>query len=160
DVSIGPGMALEQGIELRNQWHDGRMDTAPANWLVIHPQLLNPTPAVITNLQFRRALLYAIDRQQLVDTLQFGLTSVADTFLQTNEPQNREIEASVMRYEYDPRKAEQMLLDLGYVKGTDSYFRDAAGQRLAVELRTTSQIDIQTPAQLAVADSWQRLGVG
>jgi peptide/nickel transport system substrate-binding protein len=159
DGFVGTGLTLEQGTELRNQWRDGRIELAPANWLAIHPQLLNPSPAVVTNLQFRRAMLYAVDRQQLVDSLQYGLTSVADSFLQPNQPQNREIEAQVMHYEFDPRRAERMIVELGYVKGSDGFFQDAAGQRLSVELRTTTQIDIQQPAQLAVADYWQRVGV-
>ncbi len=159
DLHLGPGLSIEQGVQTRDQWRDGRMEPAPANWLVIHPQLLNPTPAVVTNLQFRRALLHAIDRQQMVDTLQFGLTSVAHSFLQPNQPQYREIEAQLPRYEYDPRRAEQMIADLGYTKGSDGFFRDANGERLSVELRTTAQVDLQPAAQLIVADSWQRTGV-
>jgi peptide/nickel transport system substrate-binding protein len=159
NLHIGPGLAIEQGVEVRNQWREGRMEPAPANWLVIHPQLLNPTPSVVGNLQFRRALLHAVDRQQLVDVLQFGLTSVAHSFLHPNQPQNREIEAQLPRYEYDPRRAEQMIADLGYTRGSDGFFRDAAGERLSVELRSTAQVDIQAAAQLAVADSWQRVGV-
>jgi len=159
DLHLGPGLSIEQGVETRNQWRDGRMEPAPANWLVIHPQLLGPTPAVVGNLQFRRAMLHAIDRQQLVDSLQFGLTSVAHSFLQPNQPQNREIEAQLPRYEFEPRRAEQMIGDLGYTKASDGFFRDAGGERLSVELRTTAQVDLQPAAQLIIADSWQRTGV-
>ena len=52
----------------------GRVDLGPNYWVVIHPQLLNPTPAIVASLDFRRALLYALDRQQMVDTLQAGMT--------------------------------------------------------------------------------------
>jgi peptide/nickel transport system substrate-binding protein len=146
DLHLGPGLSIEQGVEVRNQWRDGRMEPAPANWLVIPPQLLSPTPAIVTNPQFRRALLHAIDRQQLVDSLQFGLTTVAHSFLHPNQPQNREIEAQLPRYDYDPRRAEQMIADLGYSKGASGFFRDASGERLSVELRTTAQVDVQPAA--------------
>src|SRR5207248_726578 len=159
DASFGPGLTIEQGVELRNEWSAGRMEQAPANWLAIHPQMLNPTPAIVTNLQFRRALLHAIDRQQMVDALQAGLTSVAHSFLHPNQPQYREIEAGLIHYDYDPRRAEQMIADLGYTRAADGLFRDADGQRLTVEARTTNQIDIQPSGLLTVADSWQRVGV-
>src|SRR5205085_2292114 len=80
-------------------------------------QLLNPTPSVVANLEFRRALIYGLDRQQMVDTLQAGMTSVAHTFLSPNQPQYAAIEARVPRYAYDPARASQMLDGLGYRRG-------------------------------------------
>src|SRR5207302_8148592 len=38
--------------------------------------------------------------------------------------------------------------------------RDAAGQPLALELRTTAQYDVQRDALLAVTNAWQSLGLG
>lgn len=159
DGYVGPGLTLDQGVQVRDQWRSGTMELAPANWVVIHPQFINANPPIVTNLQFRRALLHALDRQQMVDSLQFGLTEVAHSFLQPNQPQYREIEAQVMRYEYDPRRAEQMITELGYTRRPDGFFVDSTGQRLSVELRTTAQNDIQPAAQAIVADAWKRLGV-
>jgi peptide/nickel transport system substrate-binding protein len=158
-LTIGKSLSIEQSIVIRDQWRNGRVDLGPNYWVVIHPQLMSPTPAVVTSLEFRRALLHALDRQQMVDTLQAGMTSVAHTFLSPNQPQYAAIEARVPRYDYDPAKAAQMLEGLGYRKGPDGLLRDASGQQLSVELRTTAQYDIQRSAQLAVSDSWQALGI-
>lgn len=74
------------------------------------------------------------------------------------QEQYRDIEGRLTRYEYDSRKAGQMIEGLGYSRATDGFFRDTSNQPLAVELRTYT-VDINQKATLAVADSWQRVGV-
>src|SRR5581483_6931344 len=66
---------------------------------------------------------------------------------------------SAVRYPYDPQQAGQSLSDLGFVKGADGILADASGQRLAVEIRTTSGDDVKSKLQLSVADAWKQLGV-
>jgi len=158
EMTLGHSLSIEQAVQVRDQWRDGRVEMAPGNWVTIHPQFLDPTPPIVANLQFRRALLHVIDRQQMADSLVFGQTQVAHSILNPNQPQYREIEANLPRYDYDPRKATQMIEALGYTRGPDGIFRDASGQRLLVELRTTAQYDVQRGAMLAVADYWQRVG--
>jgi peptide/nickel transport system substrate-binding protein len=136
------------------------MEVRLYNWLVLYPQFLNPSPTVVANVEFRRALMYATDRQQMVDTLEGGLSSVAHSFLSPGQAEYRDIEARAIRYEYDPRKAAEMLTALGFTKGADGMFRDAAGQRLVLEERTTGDNDIHRTTQTALADYWQRAGVG
>jgi peptide/nickel transport system substrate-binding protein len=105
-------------------------------------------------------MYHALDRQQMVDTLLYGLGTVVHSFMAPNQPQYRDLEARVMRYDYDPRRAAQLIEGLGYTKGPDGFFRDASGQRLAVELRTTAVNQLQLSTQAAIADSWQQMGVG
>lgn len=45
------------------------------------PQFVNPRPAIIAEVRFRRALLHAINRQDMADTLQAGVAPVAHSFL-------------------------------------------------------------------------------
>jgi peptide/nickel transport system substrate-binding protein len=159
DLTLGRGVSLEQALQIRDQWRDGGVDIAFTSWLVIYPQFLNPTPAVVGELAFRRALLHATDRQAMAETLQAGLVPVAHTFLHPNEPEYREIESSIVRYDYDPRRAVQLIEDLGYARGADGVFRDVANQRLALELRTSPEQDIQVKTIFSLADYWQRVGV-
>jgi len=159
EVSLGRGISLEQAAQVRDQWREGRMENALKSWLVIYPQFINPSPAIIADVRFRRALLHAIDRQELVDSLQYGLVQVAHSILSPNQPRYQEIEErSVVRYEYDPRRAVQLIEGLGYGRGPDGIFRDAAGQRLSLEYRTITT-DINQKTLFAVADYWQRAGV-
>ena len=159
DVTLGKTVSLEQAEQIREQWREGKVDVTLANAIQIHPQFLNPNPAVIADLRFRRALYHAIDRQQLVDALSNGTTSIAHGWLPPNEASFRELESHLVKYDYDPRRATQMLEEIGFTRGPDGQLRDAGGQRAQVEIRTTTDNDAQIKSQLSVADNWQRIGL-
>ena len=159
EVTLGRGLGIEQAVQVRDQWSDGRLVTGPARWVFLATQFLTPSPALVTDVQFRRALLHGTDRQSMVDTFQKGLTTVADSILEPNQPQYRDLEArSVTRYEYDPRRAGQMIESLGYTRAADGSYRDSANQRLIFELRTPN-VGPNEQMMLAVLADWQRLGL-
>jgi peptide/nickel transport system substrate-binding protein len=133
ELTLGKTLTAEQAIQVRDQWPSGRVESAPANAVQIFPQLLNPSPAIINNVTFRRALLHAIDRQQLADALVFGLSSVVHSYLSPSDaPEYQAMSGRVVRYEFDPRQAAQLLDGLGYTRGVDGVLRDASGARLAL----------------------------
>jgi peptide/nickel transport system substrate-binding protein len=159
ELTLGKTLSVEQAVEVGAQWRDGKLDFTPSNAISIYSQFMDANPPIVTNLQFRRALLHAIDRQELADTLLAGYSSVAHSSLFPNQPLYQEIEARLPRYEHDPRRAMQLIEGLGYVRRTDGFFaREAGGELLSVELRTYT-VDINQKATLSVADAWQRTGV-
>ena len=159
-MTIGRGLSLEQGLALRDQWREGTVTVGTIqNWIPIYPQLLDPTPAIVANPQFRRALTHAMDRQQMAQDIQAGLVPVSDTIIAPNQPEWREIDSAVVTYPYDPQKAIQMIMDLGFTRGSDGMFRDTSGQPLAVEIRFVTSVDTTRQLSLATADSWKRVGV-
>ncbi len=159
DVTVGRTLALDQAIEVRDQWRDGRMDIGFKSWIVMFPQHVSPDPPIVSDARFKRALLHAIDRQALVDELHAGLTPVAHSYLNPNQPQYREIEANLPQYQYDPRIASQMIEGLGYARGADGIMVDSTGRKLGVEIRNIQQISVDVKTLLAVDDYWQRVGV-
>jgi peptide/nickel transport system substrate-binding protein len=160
DLSISGNVSVEQALSVREAWSDGRVDFAAGRIALIFGQYIDASPAIVTSTDFRKALVYATDREALEQTLNHGVSKVAHTFLLPNQPQYQEIEARVPKYEYDPRKAEQMIGDLGYSKRPDGFWYDAGGQKLNVELRTTELLDVQVKTATAVADYWKAVGVG
>lgn len=160
DLTLGLGLSVDAAIEMRERWREGRFtfEFSDQRWFRLDPQFIDPNPAIITNLQFRRALLHAIDRQEMADTLQAGLAPVAHTFMAPNQPDYAGIEARVMKYPYDPRKAAQMIEELGYRKGADGLIRDASGRPLELDIVGSS--DAVTKPMLSVAAYWQRQGIG
>lgn len=159
EMPLGGRLSLEWAMNVRDQWPEGKLEVAYNNWIVIFPQFIAPNPPVVVDQRFRKALMHAVDRQEQVESLQFGLSSVAHSFLNPNQPDYRDIEARVVRYEHDPRKAAQTIEGLGYARGPDGIFRDGAGQKLAVQLRTSQGDDLQEKAMFSTADYWQRVGV-
>src|SRR5438552_16554034 len=71
DVTLGRTVSLEQALEAQ-QRGAARPDIAPFNMQRIWPQFMDPRPAVIGDARFRQAMLYALNRQELVDTLEAG----------------------------------------------------------------------------------------
>jgi ABC-type transport system substrate-binding protein len=83
DLTVGLGLAADSVVEIRDRWREGRFsfEFSDQRWFRLDPQFIDPNPTVITDLRFRRALLHAIDRQEMADSLQMGLSPVAHTFM-------------------------------------------------------------------------------
>jgi len=159
DITLGRGLSLEQALQLRGQWRDGRVETSTANAVQIQPQFNNPQPPIVSDVRLRRALLMAIDRQQMVETLEAGMSTIADAWVGPSDPEFEDIQSRIVRYPYDGQQAAQLIEDIGYTRGADGFYRDAAGQQLSIGLRTTESNDIQPKSMFPVADYWQRIGV-
>ena len=159
DVTIDErAVSFEEARNLKEQWPGGRIELGLGGMPTISAQFLTPRPTVVSDVRFRRALLHGIDRQEMVDTIQGGLAAVADSIVGPDMMEWPYIEKSLVHYEYDPRKAIQMIEALGYSKATDSFFRDGTGERLNVEVRATVTV-INQKSMLSVVDYWQRIGV-
>lgn len=160
DGTMGRGLSIAQAVEIERQWPDGKM--APhvyKSWVRIHPQFIDPNPVVILEAPFRQALLHAIDRQQIVATIQYGVGAVAETPPSIGYPDYATLAPYVAPYPYDPRRAIQLIEGLGYTRGADGFFVDRAGQRLSVEIRAGVRVAAQVSSMTVVADDWQRVGV-
>lgn len=158
DLTFSRSVSTEQAVAAREQWHDGKMVPYINGWTMMYPQVRAPTPPALADPQFRRALIQAIDRRQLAETLTAGLAPVADAIVGPTAPEYRAVESSIVRYSYDPNRAAQLLEGMGFSKDTDGMLRDASGQKLSVEVRTTTN-DANQKATFAVVDYFQRVGV-
>lgn len=160
DVSVGGlQVPLDMALDLKDRWPDGRLLTQISRTNIIFPQFINSNPAVIgTSVQFRRALLHALDRQTVGEAFQPGLpTEVAHSFLIPSELGFSEIIAAVPHYTYDLPRAEAMVGNVGYLKGPTGTFRSASGDELRMEIRSTTNVDPRI--MMAIADQWQRFGI-
>jgi peptide/nickel transport system substrate-binding protein len=158
ELSLGRNLSLDQALQIRDDWKDGRVEAGATNWIAIYPQHLNPNPAALGDVRFRRALLHAVDRQTLGESLQGGVGTVAQSIQLPDAPEYQVVQQRIVRYEYDPTRAVRLLEELGYTRGPDGVERDGSGQRLGIELRNTG-LDIEIKSTLAVADYWQRAGI-
>jgi ABC-type transport system substrate-binding protein len=68
------------------------------------------------------------------------------------------VEPAVVKLDYDPRRAVEMIEALGFTRDSGAGFRDRSGQRLSVEIRTTTN-EANNKTMLAVADFFQQVGV-
>lgn len=158
ELTLGRGFALETAQTTREQWREGKIDVEFGGGAMLGPQCLNPNPAIISDVRFRRALLHALDREDLAVGLQGGLVGVAHSGLPADDPTHTSVQPRVVRYDYDPRRATQLVEELGYTKGADGLFKDAAGQTLTVPI-ISSNTELYVRAGLSVANMWKQIGV-
>ena len=159
DLTLGRTLTLESALQMTDRWRAGQLIATPNTLVRVTPQMVDPQPSDLANVQVRRALFYAIDRPSMIDTFQAGLTVAAHTIL-PNHPRFAEIEASVPHYDYDQRRAAQLLVEAGLTRGAEGMLRDASGRALApVELRAPGDSDQQVSLIHVISDDWQRIGV-
>ena len=159
DFTLGEGLSVEQAIMARQQWRDGHVEMPLETMTGLWPQFINPDPPAVADVRFRRAILQAIDRQQIVDTFLGGLVPIADSFISPGDPEYPQVKDSVVRYAYDPRGAADLVQGFGYVRGADNMFYDPAGKKLSVELRTTAH-ELREKLVFVLGDYWQAIRVG
>lgn len=159
DLTMGRGVSTEQGVNTQAVWQGGRVEFPPTASLTMWAQYVHFENPVITDLRFHRAVMHAINRQEMVDSLQFGRSEVAHINLPPSHPSYAEILARVPKYPHDPRRAGELLQQTGYARGTDGLLQNAAGQRLAVEIRTTVSSAITQQATASIASDLRLAGM-
>ncbi len=159
-LSLGPGVSVDQALQVKERWTDGRLEVYPYYGTnVATAQMTNPSPSALAQVQFRRALVHALDRQALIESVQGGLGAVSGFIVPPGAPEFEAVKPAVVDYPYDPRRAVQLIEDLGYRRGGDGIFRDPAGQDLSVEIMVESGDDARERATLVAADNWSRIGL-
>jgi peptide/nickel transport system substrate-binding protein len=89
---------------------------------------------VLSDINVRKAIAMALDRQQMVDTIFFGQSSLVD---QPHLPQMASYNEAMGKITFDVEGAKKLLDDAGWVPGEDG-IRVKDGQRAAFTLLTTS----------------------
>ena len=159
DVTAPRALSIEQAASAKELWADGRLVPTIEGWTMMYPQHYHPSPGLIGDAQFRRALVHAVDRQQLADTLGAGHSSIAHSIIAPDQAAYRFVESGIARIDYDPRRAAQILEGLGLSRGADGLFRDRSGERLEPLKIQTTVNDTSQKTAFATADFWQRVGL-
>lgn len=148
DLTLGRGVSIAQGKQLKDGGWDGLVDITPNNWIYMFGQYIDPIDPIIMDKRFLRAVWYAQNRQAYVDEIQFGYGGVADIMLGPSEPEYARniarIEQAGLRVSYDPRKAAEWFERAGVTRGPDGSLRHTAtGQRIPpLEFRTTQDVQL------------------
>jgi peptide/nickel transport system substrate-binding protein len=162
DLATGTGPNVTQAGELKSQSWDGQISaTVGATYLHLFAQYIDPATPVITDKRFHKALMYALDRQELVDTFQSGYGGIAHMPWSTTDPDYKDILAKIETYAFDQNRAAAMFQGLGYAKGSDGFLRNnATGQRLEqIEFRTTGEQVFQVRMLAAMSDYFKNVGL-
>jgi peptide/nickel transport system substrate-binding protein len=114
----------------------------------------NVTHPVVADPVVRRALRFAFNRQQALESVEHGMGVVQDSALPESAPYYADLGTTA----YDPGKANELLDRAGWVRGSDG-IRAKNGMRLVLNAATRSGApDIDAELDL-VRNDWRRVGV-
>ena len=147
----GPGLTIDQVLALRKQWPD-RFSYRFRPALTYENASLNLDNPILADVRVRRALLLALNRQVMVDRLFAGMQPVAASFV---NPQDPMYAGDVPVVQFDPARARALLAEAGWTPGPDGICRNAAGQRLSLDLQTTAGNRLRELQEQVMQDQWK-----
>src|SRR5439155_418441 len=124
DGEIPPTLGFDEALLVKNEWERAGLKPLaifqPLRFRLLTAQFRDPRPREVQDVRFRRAMLHAIDRAALVDSLLAGQSQVADTYTPPDDAKWPWIERSVAKYEYSPARASELLGQVGWRRAGDS----------------------------------------
>jgi peptide/nickel transport system substrate-binding protein len=150
------GPSPEPGLLLKQAWEASGAGTVlvyPLRWSFLEAQKRNnPQPPDLADARVRRALLHALDRAELVRAVFGEYGTVADSWVQPEEPRSRVVGDALTRYPHEVPRALELLGQAGWQRGADGTL-EKAGQRFAVSVRGDERV------AAIVIDAWRAAGV-
>ncbi|NKE47958.1 peptide ABC transporter substrate-binding protein [Roseomonas frigidaquae] len=120
-----------------------------------HLDLMLDNP-VLADRRVRQALILATDRAQIVARLYENRQPVAHT---TVNPLDGMHDDAVRQWPFDPARAAALLAEAGWTPGPDGIRRNAAGDRLTLELMTTAGNRSREQVQQVIQGMWRQAGI-
>jgi len=117
---------------------------------------LNLDRGIFQDRAVRQAMMWALDRQKLVDDALGGQGIVIDSPIL---PNSWAYEPNVQRYKHDPRKARTMLEEAGWTDADGDGVREKGSLKLEFALATNEDDPTRVRMIQAVADQLQAVGI-
>jgi peptide/nickel transport system substrate-binding protein len=161
DFTSSPPLRVTEAIVARDQWADGGAGYIKTweqrlRYLEFQYREVPNWQRVVTDARVRKALLHAIDRQQLAAVMTSGLGRVADAWVLPADPNFPEVDRTIVKYPFDPQRAVTILEEAGWRRSASGGLTNAAGQTLDIDVNSGSA-EPQVPT--IVADAWKAVGI-
>ena len=149
------GMNIDQAIAFRKRHGDNYQMNFKPGLLYEHidVQLDNP---ILADLRVRQALMYAMDREQLVARLFDGEQPVAHSLI---HPLDEMWTADVPTYTHNLTRADELLEAAGWTPGSDGVRRNATDEPLQIELLSTAGDKTRELVEQVLQSQWREAGI-
>ncbi|MFS4460085.1 peptide ABC transporter substrate-binding protein [Bdellovibrio sp. HCB2-146] len=114
--------------------------------------------AILQDVRVRKALLFAINRDDLVKALFEGKQQVAVHNVSPKDPWFTADPKIVTTYRYSKREAGKLLDEAGWKMGADGY-RTKDGKRLSLNFQTTAGNKTRELVQVYLQNQWKQAGI-
>ncbi len=151
---------FKQGEQAGNYTVYDGPETFSSEYLVFNQNPRGVKPPKLTwlqDLRFRRALDHAIDRRTIVRQVYADRATPA--WSPVSPANKRYYNPNVAQYPYDLAKAEQLLAEAGYKKGSDGVLRDPKGNVVEFTLATNSENPDRVSIGNIVRQDFTKLGI-
>jgi peptide/nickel transport system substrate-binding protein len=162
DVTVIPALSIDQAETVRQEWGTsgaGEVLTVPGHgwdWIAFNTQ----QDPKFKDVNVRKALLHAIDREAMTEVLLRDPNLVAHSWMSPVHPLLTEaVQATMVRYEYDPDLALQLMAEAGWTPGAGGVLTNAVGEPFTVSIRTVAGDKLKESTQALVSDFWTQIGV-
>lgn len=150
-----------KGMERQNNFtiYDGP-ETFSSEFVVLNQNPAGVKPpklAWFQDVRFRRALNHAVDRNTIANQIYAGRASPAWGPLSVGN--KLYYNERLPRYEYNLARAEQLLSEAGYRKGSDGVLRDAQGSIVEFTLSTNAENNDRVSIGNILRQDWSKLGI-
>ncbi len=149
------GFNIDQALSFERR-HRGRFGVVYKPGLIYEHIDLNLDNPILKDRRVRRALIYALDRELLVEQLFRGTQPVAHSNV---NPLDWVYTTDVPTYAHDPEKAAALLDAAGWSVMRGGVRHNAAGQRLSLRLMTTAGNKVRELVEQVLQSQWKKVGV-
>ncbi|HEY3116897.1 MAG TPA: ABC transporter substrate-binding protein, partial [Chloroflexota bacterium] len=162
DLVSSPGVRAPEAVVARDQWvskGEGYLKTwaTRLDFMEFQYRQVPGRTSALSDTRVRQALMQAIDRQSIVDTVDEGIGSTADAFVLPSDVLFPEIDGSIRKYPFDPQRAAALLAEAGFQRsGPSSLFAGPDGKTLDVEVMGSTG---QAQEATIIANNWKVVGI-
>ncbi len=149
------GLPVEQAAALERRTGDRFRFLYRPGLIYEHLDLRHDHPA-LSDIRVRRALLLATDRAQIVARQFEGRQRVATTSV---NPLDVMHDTGIPVAGFDLARANALLEEAGWTRGPDGIRRNAAGERLSLDLMTTAGNRAREQVQQVLQGMWRQAGI-
>jgi peptide/nickel transport system substrate-binding protein len=111
-----------------------------------------------TNLQFRKAVAYALDRQAMIDLVMNGLAY--PQYSSMSPSAGFFYNPNVKKYDYDPERSRQILAEAGFKdRDDDGYIEYADGIKVEFNLFTNAENPVRVKIGDIIRKDFERIGM-
>lgn len=121
-------------------------------------QFREPPGPPARDLRVRQAMVHALDRQLVSDTIHHGFTQAAHVYVPATNPASVAGDSVIRKYAYDPRRAEELLAEAGWRKAADGILRNPQGERFDLEVQVNDGAQPIRETQVFM-DQWRQVGI-
>jgi peptide/nickel transport system substrate-binding protein len=143
DIALDGAIRYEQAAILKTRWNAQQGDTILLNptslrYIQVQARPAYVSPQALLDARTRKALSHSIDRGALAETMLEDRNMVADTVPPPTAASYAAVERVLTKHPFDLRRAEQLMAEVGYTKGSDGVYVSPAQGRFQVEVRGVS----------------------